>query len=591
MGWVGKVLRVNLTQGRCTAEDLNWEWAAKYLGARGLGSKYLASEIDPRVEPLSAANKLIFATGPLTGTMAATGARYSVICKGALTGTIACSNAGGFFGAELKRAGWDLVIFDGMAAQPVYLLIENDRATVHSAASLSGRSCRETEQILRQRHDPRLRVAAIGRAGEHLVRYSGVVGDGIRVAGRSGAGAVMAAKNLKAVAVRGAGEVAVRDAGAFAEAADRGRHLLGIHPVTGQALPADGTLVLMNLLNEAGALPTRNHQAVQFEGAYGISSEGLAQPSGQGCFNCPITCTRAPAPPGSSRGPEYVSAGALGAATGVGDPAVLMSINQLCDDHGMDTVSFGATVAAAMELYELGAVTERHTGGLELRFGSAEALLALAEQTVNGNGFGVEIGQGSRWLCERYGHPELSMSVKGLELPAYDPRALQGMGLAFATSNRGACHLRGNTVNSEMLGLPDKTDPRSTVGKAELVKRQQDVAAAFDAAGICLFTSYAWGLGDLAAQVDAACPGGWTAERLLEIGERIWTLERQFNLAAGISSRDDTLPRRLLDEPIESGPAKGQVNRLGEMLPEYYRLRGWTAAGVPTNETLSRLAL
>jgi aldehyde:ferredoxin oxidoreductase len=244
-----------------------------------------------------------------------------------------------------------------------------------------------------------------------------------------------------------------------------------------------------------------------------------------------------------------------------------------------------------MELYEIGALTDKETGGIELNFGNAKALTDITELTGRGEGFGAEIGLGSKLLCEKYGHPDLAMQVKGQEFPAYDSRGIQGMGLTYATSNRGACHLRSYTVASEILGVPEKTDPLVTDGKAGLVMAFQDATAAVDSAGICVFTTFAWTLDDIAPQIDAACEGEWTTEKLLEVGERIWNMERKFNLDAGFTGKDDILPKRLLKEAAKVGPAKGLTNGLDKMLPEYYQLRGWTPEGVPTNETLHRLAL
>ncbi|MBY0429638.1 MAG: aldehyde ferredoxin oxidoreductase family protein [Rhodospirillales bacterium] len=615
MGWAKRILRVNLSKGTCTPEPLNMDWAGRYLGSRGLATKYFVSEVDPRVDPLSPDNKLIMATGPLTGTMAATGGRYAVITKGPLTGAIACSNSGGHFGAELKSAGWDMILFEGKAPQPVYLLLEDDSARLIPAESLWGKSVWETEETLKARHqDPQLRVAAIGRAGEAGVMFACIVNDLHRAAGRSGVGAVMGSKNLKAVAVRGTKGVAVRDFQAFLGATQAAKAVLAGNPVTGAGLPKYGTQVLMNVINEVGALPTRNHRDVQFEDSGKISAEAMHEkrPSdgnanlvaNQACFGCTIACGRVsrmdkghftvankPQYWGASGGLEYEAAWALGAATGVGDLETLTYANFLCNEQGIDPISFGATVGAAMELFDLGAITTKDTNGLALTFGSAEALARLAELTGKGEGFGLEIGLGSKRLCAKYGHPDLSMSVKGQEFPAYDSRGIQGMGLSYATSNRGACHLRGYTVSSEILGIPEKTDPLATEGKAGLVKAFQDATAAVDSSGLCIFTTFAWTLADIAPQVDAACEGGWTMEKMVETGERIWTMERQFNLAAGLTAKDDTLPKRLLTEAARTGPAKGRVNDLGKMLPEYYQLRGWTPEGVPTTETLARLGL
>ena len=615
MGWQKKILRVNLTEGTCTAEPLNMAWADQYLGQRGLATKYLVEEVDPKVDPLSPENKLIFATGPLTGTPASTSARYSVITKGPLTGAVACSNSGGYFGAELKFAGWDMIIFEGRSPSPVYLLIQDDDAKLLPADELWGKSTWETEKALHRIHqDPQLRISSIGRAGENQVLYACVVNDLHRAAGRSGVGAVMGSKNLKAVAVRGTRGTQVADPQRFLQVVAEKKQILAENAVTGQGLPTYGTQVLMNVINELGALPTRNAREVQFEGAEKVSGEAMHEPRGsegkpnlvrnQACFGCTIACGRIaridkehftvvnkPEYWGASGGLEYENAWSMGPDLGVDDLDAMTYANFVCNEHGIDPISFGSTLAAAMELYEIGAITDEDTGGVPLKFGSAEALAKMVEAVANGEGFGKDLGMGSKRLCEKYGHPDLSMTVKGQEFPAYDPRGIQGMGLTYATSNRGACHLRSYTVSSEVLGIPEKTDPHVTEGKPALVKAFQDVTAAVDSSGLCLFSTFAWSLEDIQPQIDAACEGDWSLEKLMEMGERIWNLERQFNLAAGIDGSEDRLPKRLVSEPASSGPAKGMVNRLDEMLPEYYQLRGWTPDGVPTPETLQRLGL
>ncbi|OEJ66998.1 aldehyde ferredoxin oxidoreductase family protein [Magnetovibrio blakemorei] len=615
MSWAKRILRVNLTKGTCQEEPLNMDWAQKYLGQRGLATKYLCEEIDPRVDPLSPDNKLIIATGPLTGTAASTGGRWSVITKGALTGAIACSNSGGFFGAELKFAGWDMIIFEGKSPKPVYLLVQDDVAQLVDASGYWGRTVWETEKGLKAEHqDPQLRVASIGQAGEVGVKFAGIVNDLHRAAGRSGVGTVMGSKNLKAVAVRGTKGVQVRDPIAFMKATSEAKAVLAENAVTGEGLPAMGTQVLMNVINECGALPTRNHKDVQFAGASDISAEamhetrrsdGKANLTRNGaCFGCTIGCGRISTIDPThytvkdrkqyqmaSGGLEYEAAWALGAANGVNDLDALTFANFICNEQGFDPISFGATVGAAMELYEMGVITTKDTGGLELTWGNAETLTTLAELTGRGEGFGAEIGLGSKLLTEKYGHPDLSMSVKGQEFPAYDARGIQGMGLTYATSNRGACHLRGYTVASEVLGIPEKTDPLSSDGKAGLVIAFQDATGAVDSAGICVFTTFAWSMDNIAPQIAAACEGDWSVEKLLEVGERIWNLERKFNMDAGFTGKDDTLPKRLLKDAAKTGPAEGKVNELGKMLPEYYALRGWTPDGVPTNDTLGRLVL
>ncbi len=615
MGWNRKVLRVNLTAGTCTPEPLNMAWANDYLGSRGLASKYLVSEIDPKVDPLSHNNKMIMSTGPLTGTMASTGGRYTVVTKGALTNAIACSNSGGFFGAEMKIAGWDMIIFEGKSPKPVYLYVENDKAELRDAAHLWGKTCWQTEEMIKTSHqDPLIRVSSIGGAGENQVLFACIVNDLHRAAGRSGVGAVMGSKNLKAVAIRGTkGVSGIKDFPAFLAAANAGKKVLADNAVTGQGLPKYGTQVLMNVINEMGALPTRNHRDVQFEDAGRISAEAMHEKrptdgkphlvTNAACFGCTIACGRiskidethfsvknSPQYWGASGGLEYEAAWALGAANGVGDLEALQYANLLCNEHGMDPISFGATVGAAMELYDLG-ILSREQIGVDAKFGSAEALCQLVEMTAHGEGFGKELGLGSARMCAKYGRPELSMSVKGQEFPAYDSRGIQGMGLAYATSNRGACHLRGYTVASEVLGIPVKTDPLVTDGKAELVKAFQDATGVFDSAGICIFTSFAWTLADVQPQVQAACEGDWLMDKLNAVGERIWNMERQFNLAAGLTAKDDDLPPRLKTEPAKTGPAKGLVNGLDKMKPAYYKVRGWTPEGVPEKATLERLGL
>ncbi len=615
MSWAGKLLRVNLTAGTVKSEPLNMDWAQAYLGSRGLGSKYLVEEVDPKVDPLSPGNKIIWATGPLTGTMASTGGRYTVITKSPLTGAIACSNSGGYWGAELKMAGWDMVIFEGKSAKPVYLYINDDVAELRDAAHLWGKSVWETEETLKKSlQDPLTRVSSIGKAGENGVLFAAVVNDLHRAAGRSGVGTVMGSKNLKAIAVRGTiGVGNIRDPKAFMKAVKEKKKILADNAVTGQGLPTYGTQILMNVINEVGALPTRNHQDVQFEGAKDISAEAMATPrktdgkkqlvTNQACFGCTIACGRVskmdaghftvankPQYWGASGGLEYEAAWALGAANGVNDLEALQYASMICNEEGIDPISFGATIGAVMELYEKGVLTKEQIG-IEAPFGSAKALAFLVEETVNGRGFGKDIGQGSKRLTAKFGHPDLSMTSKGQEFPAYDGRGIQGIGLAYATSNRGGCHLRGYTIASEVLGIPVKTDPLEHEGKPELVKAFQDATAAFDSSGLCIFTTFAWGLADLAPQLQAAIGEQFTTEELEKVGERIWNLEREFNNAAGFTAKDDSLPKRLLTEPAKTGPAKGKVSMLAEMLPKYYEVRGWDPQGRPTAATKTRLGL
>jgi aldehyde:ferredoxin oxidoreductase len=606
MGWQKQILRVNLTKQSCEIEPLNMEWAQDYMGQRGLASKYLLEEIDPKVDPLSPGNKLIIATGPLTGTMASTGGRYSVITKGALTGAIACSNSGGKFGGELKMAGYDMIIFEGKAKKPVYLLIQDDDVQLLPAGDLWGKTVWETEHLVQARHqDPQIKLASIGRAGEYGCRFACVINDLHRAAGRSGVGAVMGSKNLKTIAVRGTKGVQAHNPKKFmAAVAACQKKLADSEDRAG--LGKDGTLGMMDITNGFGSLPTRNNRAVQFEGAEKLNPAAMQAANEHGhtnlittgaCFACTIGCGRVshidpehfsvkdkPQYQIASGGLEYETAYALGSAVGVDDLDAATYAGFLCNEDGMDPISLGGSIAAAMDLFDIGAITEKDTGGIKLEFGSAEALCQITELIARGEGFGKDVGLGSKLLCEKYGHPDLSMSVKGQEFAAYDGRSMQGMGLGYATSNRGACHLRAD---------PYEHDFNSTEieGKAEVVSSSQNVVAAIDSSGCCLFATCAWGLDDYAAQLEGACGGGWTADKMTEVGERTWTLERLFNLKAGLTSKDDTLPKRILSEPAPSGTGKGLVSRLPEMLPQYYKLRGWDKNGVPTKETLARLGL
>ena len=606
MGWQRKILRVNLTDMTSEIEPLNMEWAQQYLGERGLGTKYLYENMDPAVDSLAPENVLIFATGPLTGTMASTSGRYAVITKGALTNAVACSNSGGKFGAELKFAGYDLLLLEGRAPHPVYLHIFDDRIEIVDANEIWGKSVWETEDWIKSRHqDPLIKVASIGVAGENGVRFACVVNDLHRAAGRSGVGAVMGSKNLKAIAVRGTVGVQVDNPNRFMEIVKEAKVKLAESTDVGE-LTEYGTNAMIDAMQEFGGLPTRNFQEVQFEGVDKINPKAMVEVRENGhknlltnkaCFGCTIACGRIshidkdhftiknrPEYWHASGGLEYETAFAFGPDCGVDDIDALTFAGFVMNEQGMDPISFGGTLAAAMELYEMGVITDEDTDGVPLNFGNPEALTVMAEKTGKYEGFGKILGLGSQRLCAKFGHPELSMTVKGQEFAGYDSRALQGMGLGYATSSRGACHMKHDVFGPDM-------EDQTGEGKALPCKKSQDKISIIDSTGLCWFTLSGWKITDFQQQIDAACEGDWTVERLYETGERIWNLERQFNIAAGLTSEDDSLPPRLLNEPAKSGMAKGKVSDLDKMLPEYYELRGWTADGVPTKETLERLGL
>jgi aldehyde:ferredoxin oxidoreductase len=610
-GWTGIALRVDLSSGEIQRESLPATWARDYVGGRGVGARYLWEEVDPQVDPLAPENRLIFATGPLTGTNASCGARYMVITKGPLTGCITTSNSGGHWGPELKFAGYDLLILQGRAERPVWLWILDDRVELRSAEHLWGKGVFETEDRVRQEVGiADCSVASIGPGGENLVRYAAIVNDKFRAAGRSGVGAVMGSKNLKAIAVRGTGGVRVADPAALMAAQWAQKEVLSKAPLTSEGLPAYGTLALMNVINEHGALPTRNYQEAQFEKAEDISGEELAATrlaANKACFACTIACGRvsriSDAGVGrytlhtsprnwrhATEGPEYENAWSLGADCGVSDLDAILKANTFCNDLGLDPISLGATIAAAMELYEKGVLSDEQTG-MPMPFGSGEALVAMSVATAYRRGFGDELAEGSKRMGEKFGHPEVFMGVKGQEFPAYDPRALQGMGLGYATSNRGACHLRAYTVSAEVMGEPEPMDPRATDGKAQLTVDMQNISTAVDAAGLCIFLTFGNTLSDLTPLVAAATGIAYTDDDMIRAGERIWNLERMWNLRAGVEPSEDKLPRRMLEDAIPAGPAEGEVSHLDRMLPEYYRVRGWGEDGRPTSAKLAELGI
>ncbi|KUK18618.1 aldehyde ferredoxin oxidoreductase family protein [Thermococcus sibiricus] len=599
-GYMGKILRVNLTTGEIKVEELKEEDAKKFVGGRGLATKFLLEEIDPTVDPFSPENKLIFATGPLTGTTAPTGGRYMVITKSPLTGFITSSNSGGFFGPELRFAGYDMLIVEGKADHPVYISIKDEDVEIKDASHLWGKRVGETtDKLLEEFGDKNARVACIGPAGEKLVRFANIINDKHRAAGRSGVGAVMGSKNLKAVVVRGTKKVELADKEKFMSVVKEKIKKIKENPITGGGLPTYGTAVLVNIINENGLYPTYNFQTGVFKYAYEQSGEALAAKylvRNHPCFACPIGCGRVSYHPaiGITEGPEYESIWALGATCGINDLASIVIANHLCDEFGLDTITTGGTLAAAMELYEKGIIKQEELGDAPpLRFGNSEVLHYYIEKIAKREGFGDKLAEGSYRLAESYGHPEYSMSVKKQELPAYDPRGAEGHGVTYATSNRGGCHVRGYMISPEILGVPVKLDPHDvSEEKAKWVKIFQDLTAVIDSAGLCLFTSFALGADDYAEMLNAATGFELTTDEWLKAGERIWNIERIFNLKAGlVPEKDDTLPKRFLEEPMPEGPNKGHVVKLHEILPKYYKLRGWNEKGYPTEEKLKELGL
>ena len=589
---------MNLSSGKISKESINENLVKRYLGGRGLATKYISMEIDPKVDPLSPENKLIFANGLLTGTSAPTGGRYMVVTKGPLTGTIASSNSGGFFGAELSHAGYMLLIVEGKAKSPVYISIKDDEVKINDVSEMWGMNTHQvTDTILEKFGESNARVACIGPAGEKVSMIACIINDKNRAAGRTGVGAVMGSKNLKAVVVKGTAKIEFQDKEKFMGVVKGKTEIIRKNSVTGEGLPKLGTKVLDSIINQNGLYPTKNFQLGTFNKIDEVNGEALVEKGylkkNVACYACPIACGRKVTLPNgkTGEGPEYETGWAYGADCGVDDLIAITEANFLCNELGLDTISAGATIACAMELYEKGYIPKEDLQkGPELNFGSSEAVVYYTKAMGMREGFGDKLAEGSFRLASAYRHPELSMSVKKQELPAYDPRGVQGHALEYATSNRGGCHVRGYMIAPEILGIPEKLEPQALEGKAQWVKIFQDLTALIDSSGLCLFTSFALGADDYKDLINTATGYNFTTEEILGIGERIWNLERKFNLDAGISPAEDKLPDRF-NEPLPDGPQKGAVVHLDKILPEYYKIRGWSEKGILDENKIRELNL
>ncbi len=592
-----KIARINLTTGEIKVEKLDLDLARKFIGGRGLGTKMLYDEGVATVDPLSPENKLIYITGPMTGAAAPSTGRYMVVTKSPLTGMIACSNSGGIWGAKLKYAGWDAIIVEGQAPEWTYISIDDDKIELLDAREYLGMLSEATDVTLKEKHGSDASVLNIGPAGEKQVLMAAIMNDKDRAAGRSGVGAVMGSKKLKAIVVKCSRKTldVIADEEALKEATKKALTVLRENPVTSSGLRQLGTAILVNIVNNVGSLPTKNWQESYYEQAEDISGETLAEKylvKAGACHRCPIACARVIDVNGRvTGGPEYEPLWAYGANCGNNDLNIIDECNMLCNEYGLDAISVPCTIAAAMELYQRGAIKEEDCAGVPLEWGSTKALVEWTKRIGNPE---TELdwlmSSGSARLCEHYGMPEVSMSVKKQEMPAYDARGIQGIGITYATSNRGGCHVRGYMISPEVLGLPQQLDRTVPDDKAAWAKTFQDLTAVIDSMGHCLFTSFAMGAQEYTDLLNAATGTHYTAEEVLEIGDRIYNIERMFNKAAGMKPEDDRLPKRLLQEPIVNGPSKGMVSQLPLTLPQYYEARGWVDA-FPTDETLKKLGL
>jgi aldehyde:ferredoxin oxidoreductase len=600
-GYHNKLLRINLTDHSYKIEEIPEDILLKYIGGRGLGVKLLFDELPANTDPLSPENKLLFVTAPLHGSNAATASRFSVVCKSPLTGGIGETNSGGHFGVDFKNTGYDVLIFEGKSEKPCYIFLNGDIVEIRDAQKLWGKTSDVTTDLLYEETDPKAGVACIGPAGERGSLISTIVNEKGHHSGRTGVGAVMGSKNLKAIVAKGSKDTPYKDEAILKDAKKQWQTFIGEAPLTKNALKEYGTPALVNIINDRGGFPTKNFQEGHFANAESISGETIKElyyVRSQPCKACPIGCahlTRTPDREG--KGPEFETVWSLGAACFIHDLEAITNANYNCNEYGIDTISVGSTIACAMELSEKGYFDEetyeliRKDLGRDLKFGDAEAMLKLTELAGKCEGFGELLAMGSKRLAEKFGHPELAMQVKGLELPAYDPRGFYGMSLSLSTSNRGGCHLKAYLVSTEALATPFEIDRFSEEGKPGLAKLYQDLIATIDSMGVCIFTSFALNPLHYANMMSAVTGVKIDSIELLKIGERIWNIEKLFNLREGLGRKDDSLPKRLLTEAFESGHSKGITVNLEPLLDKYYAIRGWNNEGIPSEEKLKELDL
>lgn len=595
------ILRINLSQKKIQEERIRPSLIDRFLGGRGLGAKILFDELAPHVDALSAENKLLFLTGPLLGTGAPWCVKYTVVTKSPLSETILMSLAGGFFGPNLRFAGYDGLIIEGRSDGPIYLWIDNGKVEFRSATHLGGMTTDECQNVIRKElNQQSIEMACIGPAGEKSVRFACII-SGWRAAGRGGAGAVMGAKNLKAIAVKGSRKVPISDLETFNKIQKAIRKKVPTIKRLKQ-FGKYGTPNNLVLVNERGLFPTRNFQQGRFEGIDRVNAleQQKRVTNAVTCHMCPVACgnlTRAAQGPYegiSTEGPEYETFWAFGAQCGNSSIDAIVAADRLCDQLGLDTISTGSTIAFAMECAEKGLLKAQELDGLDLKFGNHSAMVEMIRKIGSRQGIGDLLAEGVRRAAEQIGKEaeRFAMHVKGLELAAYDPRGAKGMGIEYATSPRGGCHERG-LISRETFGAPPLIDPLAVEGKGKVVRETQDETAVLDSLGVCVFPPHNDGMemAEIAELLSCVTGKPWTAESLMEAGERIWNLERLFNIRDGFSRKDDTLPPRLLDEPMPDGPAKGQVVELDLLLDDYYRTRQWDANGIPTLNLLARLGL
>jgi aldehyde:ferredoxin oxidoreductase len=608
-GFMGKILRVNLTKGTISEESINEKDARSFLGGSGLATNYLFHELEKGVDPLGPDNKLIFMTGPLTGTLSPSSGRFSAVSKSPLTGLWGHADSGGRWGVDLKRSGFDGIIIEGVSQSPVYLVINDGTAELKPADKMWGRGVQETTDTIKNSDGQKFNISCIGIAGENLVRYAAIMNDVHRALGRCGLGAVMGSKRLKAIAVTGTHKIELADKAAFSEAAKAATEFID-ESLLKMTLEVYGTDMVLDLVNVKGGLPTRNWQSGTCTYADNINGPAINEKiliGKKACFSCPIACGRlSEVKTGKYKckgeGPEYETIGALGPMCDVDDLDAIMYANLLCNDYGLDTISTGSTIAFAMECFEKGILTKQETNNLEVNFGNADAVIELIHRIARRENIGDLLAEGTMRLAEKWGRGSatFAMHVKGLELPAYDCRATKITGLGFATANRGGDHITAYVQGPTFLDIPFLVVEKSTIedatienpAEAQVVKDLEDALTVFDCIGCCKFMGMALMAEDLVPVLANAT--GWDIDEkeFRKGGERVVNLARIFNVREGVTRADDTLPKRLLEEPQAEGPAKGFVVDLQPLLDAYYEFRGWDATtGWPTIAKLQELGL
>jgi len=598
MTWFHRLVRIDLARHTATAEEIPPEVIEAFVGGKGLGTLYLYREVAPHADPLGPENKVFIAPGALNGTLTPAASRYEMVTRSPLTGIYLDSNSGGHFGPELKLTGYDLVILEGQSPEPVAVVIRDDDVQFRDASHLWGRSVYDTETALRNElGDPCVRVASIGPAGERLVKFACVSNDYSRQIGRGGVGAVLGSKRVKAIAVRGTRVLPVADPDAFMAAVDAAIEQI----FQNEWVPhkrKHGTMGSLDGMHTLGIVPVANFTRGVYEGIDRINSPVFDElvDARLACANCPMACSKGTrwqggGPQDAIEGPEYETAALFGANCLVDDPQAIIHANLICNQAGMDTISAGTLVGMVLGAADEGLISWEELG-LSPSMARGDMVISLLHQIARREGIGDVLAEGARAAGEALGFPDLVPQVKGLELPAYDPRVSPGMALAYMTSDRGACHLRTYPFGRETSGVLPWF---SLEQKAEFVKRQQDEKAAQECLGVCQFP---YGIGlltdDLPNLLSAASGQAWTYERLCTVGERIWNLSRAFSAQLGVDRQSDYLPRRFSETPMPDGMGAGHaLSRADqdELLDRYYHLRGWDNRGLPTLETWERLGL